>query len=149
MYFNVKFKVFKDRKWTKVFGPPLDEKIIHPGRLIFFSHWKNFSTSQKDMMKNPDFRPTLKADEMAPCAVGCSATRMFISSAKMRILLVWNMGRSIAYSDRLPATQQKVNWSLTFLYLTFKLTRIKVCNWWTAIFISFDGFLFYCFVTSN
>ena len=33
--------------------------------IVFFSNWKNFSNSQKDWMKNLDFRPTLKADEMA------------------------------------------------------------------------------------
>ena len=30
-----------------------------------FQPLKNFSTSQKDRMKNPDFRPTLQAHEMA------------------------------------------------------------------------------------
>ena len=33
----------------------------------FFQLVKNFLTSQKGRMKTPDFRPTLKANEMALC----------------------------------------------------------------------------------
>ena len=45
------------------------KKIIQPGWSIFSASLKNFSTSQKGRMKTSDFRPTLKADEMAPYLV--------------------------------------------------------------------------------
>ena len=63
--FLVTVKNFKARTRTKIFGVPQDEKIIQPGRYFFLSSPKNFSTSQKSRMKTFDFRPSLKADEMA------------------------------------------------------------------------------------
>ena len=41
-YFNTTLKGFKGRRWKKVFGLPLDEEIIHPGWIIFFSLWNFF-----------------------------------------------------------------------------------------------------------
>ena len=39
-YFNITLNGFKGRRWTKVFGLPLDEKIFHPGWIIFLQPLK-------------------------------------------------------------------------------------------------------------
>ena len=63
----------------------------------FFSYWKNFSTSQKDRMINPDFRPTLKAHEIselfstradcdAPCFEQLKATHLRASPKQQALL---------------------------------------------------------------
>ena len=59
-------KKFKVRTWTKIFGVPQNEKKwFNPDDQFFLASLKNFSTSQKGRMKTSDFRPTLKAHEMA------------------------------------------------------------------------------------
>ena len=66
--FLVAFNIFKVRTWTNIFGVTQDEKNNSKSDDQFFSaSLKSFSTGQKSRMKTSDFRPTLKAHEMAQC----------------------------------------------------------------------------------